>query len=214
MSDQLPDLQDQKLLTLLWPSFSWSGRESLAFFLAYKGGQYLQYALKHQNLWSITWLTRPKFFDTPLTLIFMIGQAEYGFLFGLWRQPILSICIKTAKSLINYLTYKTKNCWRTVDSQFQNQAESISLSLLPIEVACTWLMNVYDQSPCRVTMMRSQTLLTLRWRSFCHGRIHNREPFTLTQYINNRFLPAVLCFSCTFSFITTLFFNDACKYTL
>jgi len=65
-----------------------------------------------------------------------------------------------AKSLIKYLTYKTENCWHSVDAQFQCQADSISLSLLPIKAACTSFMNVCDQSPCRVTMMQSQTLLT------------------------------------------------------
>jgi hypothetical protein len=36
VSDQLPDLQDQKLLTLCWRSFSESGRERVASCVADK----------------------------------------------------------------------------------------------------------------------------------------------------------------------------------
>jgi len=109
---------------------------------------------------------RPKMVDAPLTLISIIGQSACRFLFGLQRRPILSVCIKTSKSLIHYLTYKTINRWCSVDAQFQNWAGSVSLSLLPIKAAYTSVMNVSDQTPCRVTMMQSQTLLTHCWHSF------------------------------------------------
>jgi len=39
----LPDLQDQKVLMLCWPSFSEWGRKRVAFFFAYKGSLYLIY---------------------------------------------------------------------------------------------------------------------------------------------------------------------------
>jgi len=38
-----------------------------------------------------------------------------------------SVCIKTAKSLINYQTYKTTNRSRSVEAQFQNLAGSLYL---------------------------------------------------------------------------------------
>jgi len=46
------------------------------------------------------------------------------------------------KSLIIYLTYETTNCGLAVHAQFQNQAGSVSIPLLPINVAYTSLMNV------------------------------------------------------------------------
>jgi hypothetical protein len=63
--------------------FSWSGRERVAFFLVYKGGQYAQYASRWPSLWLITWLTRPKVVEALLTLSFRIGQGAYRFLFCL-----------------------------------------------------------------------------------------------------------------------------------
>jgi hypothetical protein len=62
-----------------------------------------------------------------------------------------------AKSLINYLTYKTKSGSCSVEAQFQNQAGSILMSLLPIKAARTSFMHLCNQSPRRVTMMLSQT---------------------------------------------------------
>jgi len=135
LCDQLPCrvtiMSTQTLLMHHWRSLSWSGMERVAIFLAYKGSQYFQYALKWPSLWLITWLTTPKI------------------------------------------------CWCSVDAQFRNWAGSVSHFLLPIKTACTSFMNLCDQLPCRVTILPSQTLLTLRWRSFCHRRIRNMEPFTL-----------------------------------
>jgi len=70
------------------------------------------------------------------------------------------------KSLINYLTYQFKISRLSVNPQFQIWAGSVSLSLLHIKAAYTLLMNVCDQSPLRLTMMQSQTLLTHRWCTF------------------------------------------------
>jgi hypothetical protein len=64
-------MQDQKSLTLSWLSFSWSGRECIAFFVAYKRGQYIQYTSKWPSLQLITWFIRPKIVDTPLALILL-----------------------------------------------------------------------------------------------------------------------------------------------
>jgi len=75
---------------------------------------------------------------------------------------MLTVCIKLAKTLINHLTYKSKSRGPSVDAQSLNRAGSVSISLFPMKVACTSFMHVCDQSPCRVTMMPSQTLLTLR----------------------------------------------------
>jgi len=65
----LPDLQDQKSLTLCWHSFSRWGRERVAFFFPYKGCQNFYYVNSLPKCVVITWLTAPKIVDTPLTLI-------------------------------------------------------------------------------------------------------------------------------------------------
>jgi len=109
---------------------------------------------------------RRKIVDSPLTLIVMIRHGACHVLFRLSWRPILSVCIKTAKSVINYLPYKTKNRWHSVDMQFQKQAGSVSLSLLPIKEACMSFMNGSHQSWCRVTMMHSHKLLTHSWHTF------------------------------------------------
>jgi len=81
-------------------------------------------------------------------------------------QSILSVGITTTKSLINYLTCKTKNDRRSVDAHVLNRAGSVSLSVLPVKAASLSFMNVCNQSPSRLTMKQGQTLVMLRWRSF------------------------------------------------
>jgi len=98
--------------------------------------------------------------------LFILVQGVYRFLLGLYRRPILSVCIKTAKARIKYLTYKTKNRRHSVDTEFRNRAGSISFSLLLIKVPCMWFINVCDQMPCRETIMQSQTLLMYCWYTF------------------------------------------------
>jgi hypothetical protein len=77
----------------------------------------------------------------------------------------LSVGITTTKCQINYLTDKTKNCTRSVDAHFQNREGSLSLSILPMKTSYQSFMYGCNQSPCRLTMMAGQTLLTLHCRS-------------------------------------------------
>jgi len=79
---------------------------------------------------------------------------------------ILSVGITATKSLINYLTSKTKNRWCYFQAHFQNRTVSMSLPVLSMKAAYLSFMNVCNQSPCWLTMMQGQTLLTLHWCSF------------------------------------------------
>ena len=71
----LPDLHDQKLLTLRRRSFSRWGRERFAFFFASKGCQYCCYFKPLLNYFIITRLIRPKIVDTLLMLTIKMGQG-------------------------------------------------------------------------------------------------------------------------------------------
>jgi hypothetical protein len=76
-------MQGQKSEMLRWHSFWCSGRKRVAVFLAYKCGEYFQYASKWPSLWLITWITRPEIVDSLVTLNFRIGQGAYWVLFWL-----------------------------------------------------------------------------------------------------------------------------------
>ena len=76
-SYQFHDLQDQKLLTACRHLFSELGKEHVAFSFGYKGGQYLIYECLHPIPTQITQDARTNIVDTPLTLIFSMGQGEY-----------------------------------------------------------------------------------------------------------------------------------------
>jgi len=84
----LPDLQDQKLLTLRWRSFWRWGRECVAFCFAYSGCQHIDYVYSLPSRVFITWHIGPKIVKAPLTIIFKTGQGACFLLFCLKRTPI------------------------------------------------------------------------------------------------------------------------------
>jgi len=157
---------------------------------------------------------RQKIVHALLTPIFMMGQRMWLYLSCQYRQPILWLCIVTTKLLLNYLTYKTKNCWHSIDAHIQNGAGRVWLSLVPKKPANTTFMNGHNRLPRRLPMMQDVRSLTLCWHSFCHGPIHNMLSFNLAQYIITGVLAAFVPSSCTFSFINTLIFNNTHKYIL
>jgi len=80
------------------------------------------------------------------------------------------------KSLFNYLTYKIKHRWRSVDTHFQNGAGSLSHSLLLWNTANTSFMTLCIQLPPRLPKMQHQKSLTGHWLT-CSG--WGREPVSL-----------------------------------
>jgi len=114
---------------------------------------------------STTWITEykhPRIIDPPLSLIFKRRQGACCFLFCSWEQRILWLCITITKSLLNYLTYVTKNRWCSVDSHFATGVYviwscfiwySTSLMVLwrhflclhvlsPYSLHCSWILNI------------------------------------------------------------------------
>ena len=85
---RLPKMQDQQSLTLRWRSLSEWGRECVAFSFAYKGSLSLIYERLHPIATQIAQEVRPKIIDSPLTLIFRMGQGVFLTGFWLWRRPI------------------------------------------------------------------------------------------------------------------------------
>jgi len=75
VSNYLPNLQDQKLLTLCWHSFSEWGRERVTSSLAYNASQYLIYECLQPIATHITQDARPKIVHALVTLIFRMGKG-------------------------------------------------------------------------------------------------------------------------------------------
>jgi len=71
---QLPFLQDIKSLTLHWRSFSGWGREHDGIIFDMEGSQYLGDEWLQPFATEITHDAQPKIVETPLTLIFRMGQ--------------------------------------------------------------------------------------------------------------------------------------------
>jgi len=98
-----------------------------------------------------------------------MGQGVCRILLCQWRWPVLWLCLIGIKSLMNYLTYKTKNHWCSVDAHVQNGAGSVSLSLLSTMAASFWILYNTDQISFQLCDLQDQTLLMLRWHVCLEG---------------------------------------------
>ena len=61
---------------------------------------------------------------------------------------------------------KAKHCWCSIDTHVQNEAGSVSCSLLLINSAYNTFMNLCIQLPLRLPKMQDQKSLTRHWLSF------------------------------------------------
>jgi len=108
----------------------------------------------------------------------------------------------------------TKNYWHSVDAHFHDGAGRGLQSVLPLKAGKNTFMTKYNVLEVWFPRTHDQKLLTLRWRSFCHGCIHNLQSINLAQAIIHIVLAAFLAFSFTFFLIATLRFNDTEIYII
>jgi len=120
-----PRTHDQKSLTLRWRSFSWWGWEGIAICFANKGSQRFLYDWLQPIGGVISQDAWPKIVDTPLTLIFMMGQGGYCNLFCLWRQPRIPLWLTTTCWRCNFPGCMTKIRWCSVDAHFAMAVSAI-----------------------------------------------------------------------------------------
>jgi len=143
---RLPKMHIQKLLMLRWRSFSEWGRECAAVVFAHKGGQYFIYGCLQPITTEITHNAKPNISNARLMLIFRIGQWLCHFLFCLYWLPLHSLCLTTTRQLVNYLSWKTKNRWRSVDTEFVDVVTKISSIVSPEISANTLCMKSNHKS--------------------------------------------------------------------
>jgi len=150
----LPEMQDQKSLTLRWRSFSSWGREHVACSFAYQGCQYCIYVYSLPSCVYITRLAGPKIIDSPLTHMFKIGQGAFCIIFSLYRMPTLLLCIFTTKLRLYYTTYNTKHHWRSVDAHFAMAISTIDRHVIGWNISLT----IFWQSFCFLQVLSSLSL--------------------------------------------------------
>jgi len=109
-------------------------------------------------------------------LIFRTGQWLYLVLFCKERLPVWWLWIAATTSPYNYCTYKTKNCWRSIDAHF-NVPRSQDLLLLiiaiiniwtlwkPFSMVRIWLYGIAEPSiiPALVALIRFKIIYLAIW---------------------------------------------------
>ena len=159
--------------------FSRWGRERFTSSASYKGGHYFICDCLQPITLQITQDTRPTIVDARLTLIVMIGMGGYRNLFSLWRWPMIPLWLSATYRHSDYAGRMSKDRSHSVDSHFQDEAGSMSLWHSAINAANTLILYNHDQINFQLPDLHDLKLLTLRWRSFCHGCIHNIQLFDL-----------------------------------
>ena len=113
MQEKIPKIVDAPLMLIL------GGSDIVNNNIANQGCEYFGYGLLLLHSPWIIQDARPSIIDALLMLILRMWQRLCCCLFCLYRVPIRWLCLTASKSLPNYLTYKTKNCWCSVDTQFR-----------------------------------------------------------------------------------------------
>jgi len=175
---------------------------------AYKGRQKFIYDWVQPIGGVISHDTLPQIIDAPLTLIFTMGHGGYCYLYCHWRPPKIPLWLTTTYRRGDLPGHMTTNCWRSVDAHLHDGAGRVLHSILPIKAAKNSLMTNNNLSEVWFPRTHDQKSLTLCWRWFCHGCIHNMQSLNLAQCIIHIVLVAFLAVSFTFFLITTLFFNN------
>jgi len=158
IAPELPDLQDQELLTLRWRSYWEWGRERVALSFAYKSSQYHIYEWPQPMATQVNNDARLKIAEAPLTLIFSMGQGACGSLLYLEGQPMPHLWMAATDRHADYAGCKTKNRWRSVHAHIQNGAGRVRLSLVPKTQANSSFVNGLNRSPHRLPLMQVQKL--------------------------------------------------------
>jgi hypothetical protein len=112
----LPEMEDQISLALSWLSVSWCSRELAAICFAFKGSKYTIYECLVPFTTEITKDAKPKVFDTPLTLIFMMVLGASYYPFDLQRQPVLHWRQMATIHNADYEWCTTNNRWHLFHS--------------------------------------------------------------------------------------------------
>jgi len=159
-------MEGQESLTLRWETFSRWGIERFSFSFAYKGSQWFVYDCLQRVARHITQDTRPTIVDAPFTLIFKMGKRVFLFLFCLLKQPMIRLWLFATCCTPYYTSYIINNCWRNIDAKFQDGAQSVSLSHLPINAANDLCMTVWYMSHPILPRIHDQQPLTLHWCTF------------------------------------------------
>jgi len=93
--------------------------------------------------------------------------------FGLLRQSVVLLWSQISMRCLHNPIYKTKQCWRSVDSHFEDVVTKLSCTVLVEKDAITWYMDHFHKAMFELPEIHYQKSLMLLWRLFSEwGREH------------------------------------------
>jgi hypothetical protein len=79
-------------------------------------------------------------------VICRMGQGVCHCWFCRCKWPVLHLWRSTSRHHLDYPKFKANSHWHSIDTHFQDWAGSMSVLFLPLKVASTLFMDVYNQS--------------------------------------------------------------------
>ena len=120
----------------------------------------------------MTVVTRPQIVEAQLMLIARMGRCPYCWLCCLYKLPIRRLCITANRSLFNECSYKTTNCWRSVDDHFnQLSIQYLLPSMIVVIMIWTSLLSVWEIKTLpfgKAERSNILALFTLTWLKFIY----------------------------------------------
>jgi len=104
--------------------------------------------------------------DALLTLNLRMWQGACRCSFSQHRLPISEEWMTATNRNMNYPKCEAENCWRSIDTNSQNGAVTVFLSLLPMKASNTSVMHNSDRITVKLPYLQNHKLLTLHWHSF------------------------------------------------
>jgi len=163
---RLPEMQDQKSLTLCWRSFEDGAGSVFHSPLPMKDANGSIMCIHYQVAVLLPYLQDQKLLTLHWRSFWRGGRERVAFCFAYRGCQHIDYVYSLSNRVFYYPTYRTKNCWRSVDAHLHDGAGSVFLTLLPIKDANTLIMCIHYQVAFLLPDLQDQKSLMLRWRSF------------------------------------------------
>jgi len=146
----LSKIEDQTLLTIRWRSFLGSDSDKCNTVFAHNGGHLIGYGIKSLHSASIIQDAKRIIVDTPLTYIFWRWLRHRLHHFCRQRQPIQSLCDDFDELPWDYSCYTSRNCWRSLDTDFYDAATSALRTILANKMSNILSLPIWDYAACMI----------------------------------------------------------------
>jgi len=152
----LPSMQDKKLLTLHWRSFSSLGNTPVIDYCRWTGCQNIVHEIWPRGDTWIHWDARLTIVDPPWMRIFCMGQGACCDCFDNSRNLVSDLRMFATNCQLEYTSCNIRNHWCSVDNDCEDVAGSVSLLISHLKIANISFMHGFKQRPLQLQRCKTR----------------------------------------------------------